>query len=455
VGDYENFLAGAEDADSVAFTIASDEVNIIRWMKSKSGLVIGTSGAEWRLSSTQDAPVTPSNVAMRRETTYGSGDLDALVMAGNVLYVQSKKKQLMQFAYNLQEDNYVGIDLTLLSEHITGGGIVEMELQREPLPVIWMVRTDGSLVGLTYLPYHEVTAWHRHSTPGTFESVASIGDEVWLSVFREIEGSAVRYIEYFEPWDETLENSVFMDSALCYDGVEKTITAITKADPAVVTSTAHGFSNGDVVRITGVAGMTELNHIRFSVANKTDNTFELFGIDSTDYETYESGGIAKKCASTVSGLDHLEGEEVVLIVDGSTHPHATVEAGFVSLATGRYGSKIWVGMEQPDPVLQTMNIEAETQAGTAQGYLKRIIRAVVRLYKSLSIKMSSTGTAFEEVVFRTTEDTMGNPPELYTGDKKILMPKGSDREAYVYLTQEDPLPLTVTAIIYEVEVGTR
>lgn len=70
------------------------------------------------------------------------------------------------------------------------------------------------------------------------------------------------------------------------------ITAITKANPAVVTSVAHGFSNGDRVIITGVLGMTEVNNRQFVVANKTADTFELSGVDSSAYTTYTSGGSA-------------------------------------------------------------------------------------------------------------------------------------------------------------------
>ena len=74
----------------------------------------------------------------------------------------------------------------------------------------------------------------------------------------------------------------------------KTISAATKANPCVVTANSHGFSDGDEVEISGVVGMTELNNRRFTVANKTTNTFELSGINSTDYTTYSSAGTASR-----------------------------------------------------------------------------------------------------------------------------------------------------------------
>lgn len=75
-------------------------------------------------------------------------------------------------------------------------------------------------------------------------------------------------------------------------GAAKTITAITAANPAVVTSTAHGLANGTIVMITGIVGMTQLNNRAFVVANTATNTFELKGVDATSYTAYSSGGSA-------------------------------------------------------------------------------------------------------------------------------------------------------------------
>lgn len=78
-------------------------------------------------------------------------------------------------------------------------------------------------------------------------------------------------------------------------GLAKAITGVTKANPAVVTAVAHGFSNGDVVWITGVTGMTQLNNRAFVVANKTANTFQLSGVNSSSYNSFVSLGTATKC----------------------------------------------------------------------------------------------------------------------------------------------------------------
>lgn len=73
-------------------------------------------------------------------------------------------------------------------------------------------------------------------------------------------------------------------------GTATAITAITNADPGVVTSAAHGLTNGDVVKIVASDGMVELNNQVVRVANVTTDTFELEGIDTTNYGTYSSSG---------------------------------------------------------------------------------------------------------------------------------------------------------------------
>lgn len=85
----------------------------------------------------------------------------------------------------------------------------------------------------------------------------------------------------------------------------KAITAATKANPAVLTSTAHGLASGDAVKIAGVLGMTELNGLTAVVNVLTANTFELLGVDSTGYGTYVSGGTAAPI--TFSNMCELTG----------------------------------------------------------------------------------------------------------------------------------------------------
>lgn len=82
------------------------------------------------------------------------------------------------------------------------------------------------------------------------------------------------------------------ESLTALSDATRAITGITQANPAVVTSNAHGYIAGDEVEINSVGGMTELNGRRFTVQNVTANTFELEGEDSSGYTAYTAGGTA-------------------------------------------------------------------------------------------------------------------------------------------------------------------
>ena len=115
----------------------------------------------------------------------------------------------------------------------------------------------------------------------------------------------------------------------------KTITGITKANPAVVTAASHGYSNGDHVWINDVGGMTEVNSRRYTVANKTTNTFELSGVNSSSYTTYTSGGTAAKVyeitteytSSQLAELQFAQSADVMYIVHPSHEPTKLTRTG--------------------------------------------------------------------------------------------------------------------------------
>lgn len=84
-----------------------------------------------------------------------------------------------------------------------------------------------------------------------------------------------------------------------------TISAATNANPLVITDTAHGYSNGDWIFITGMVGMTQLNGLTWIVTNVTTNTYhltDLFGttVNSTAFGTYISGGTAARLYTVVA-----------------------------------------------------------------------------------------------------------------------------------------------------------
>jgi hypothetical protein len=203
VEDYENFRQTSDADGSLFLTLSSKEANRINWLDSQDKLMIGTSGNEWTLGSgNSEEGIRPDNVVAKKQSSYGSKYLPVMSLNDVMLFVQRQGRKVRELVYVLDRDGWVAPDLTVLAEHITKGDIVECDYQQQNDAIYWAVRGDGQLIGMTYERDQNVVGWHRHTTDGAFESVATIyglqtSDEVWLAVQRTVGGQPVRYIERF------------------------------------------------------------------------------------------------------------------------------------------------------------------------------------------------------------------------------------------------------------------
>ena len=390
---YNDFSPGADDSDAVTYTIASDQVNVIRWLSPGKALTIGTVGGEFLMSaSTRDEAITPSNIKIVRQSEYGGAYIMPVRSNGVVLFAQRSTKKIRQFIYQFESDSYVAPDLTLLSEHITGEGIVEMDYQREPDSIIWSVRKDGTLLGMTFERDQEVVGWHRHVLGGASDALGtqaqaeSVGvipngeqDEVWVSVKRFINGSEVRQIE-------------------------------------VVTE--------------GRASVNALDGDDFFV----------------DSGTLFSGAPTLQ----ISNLDHLEGETVQILADGAVVPDQVVVDGTITLE--KAASKINAGSGYVSDV-ETMRIEAGSANGSSQGKIKRINKVDFRFFETLGAKFGPNADNLDTIFFRSTSDPMDSAPPRFTGDKEESFPSGFETEGRIFIRQDQPLPMTILAIMPRVRTN--
>ena len=384
-GDYENMTTGTNADDAMVYTIASNQVNAIRYMKAVRTLVVGTTGGEFTVSADgTDASITPTNITIKRQSSFGSANVDAIPAGNAILFLQKAKRKIRELQYNFDSDGYQAPDLTILNETVTDTGINEMSYQQEPGSNIWCVRDDGVLACLTYQRSENVIAWSRHIFGGEFgsgravcESIASISgtlteDEVWVIVKRTINGATKRYVECFSDFDfdETDANDFkFLDSHLSYSG---------------------------------------------------------------------------SATTTLSGLAHLEGQTVSILADGAAHANKTVSSGAITL--DRSVTKACVGLSY-DSILQTMRIEGGAAEGTSQGKTKRISKVVLRLFETVGVKVGPSLTNLELIPFRTTSSLLSNPVDtLLSGDKEIEFNDDYNSDGFIFIKQDQPLPCSILAI---------
>lgn len=225
VADYENMSPGtALDDEAITFTLASNKVNAVAWLAPSRDLLVGTSGQEWQISGgSVDTPISPANPNARAETTHGSSNVSPIQVHNAVLFLQKKGSRLREYSFDFASDAYTAPDMTIVAEHITKGGIVQMDYQQERDSVLWAIRADGQLLGMTYERTQEVIAWHRHVCKGLFESIATIPhptadeDQAWVIVNHTIGGATKRYVEFLDTQGGFYGN-LQTDAALTYSG---------------------------------------------------------------------------------------------------------------------------------------------------------------------------------------------------------------------------------------------
>ncbi len=376
--DFENYTPGTEDDSAINVTIASDQVNVIKHMVPGRFLQIMTTSSEFTLSGgTGTTAVTPTNVNVLRETTFGSGDVRPLRAGASTIMIQKGGEKVKEVTFSLDTDGLVGRDLTVLGEHLARGGLTDMIWQQEPELVLWFVRGDGTLIGLSYDPANNTIGWHQHPLGGNgvVESITAIPsgteDQVYLSVKRTIDGSVVRHIVFMKSiyFNQDVEDAFYVDSGTTYGG---------------------------------------------------------------------------SATTSITGLDHLEGETVQILADGSTHADKTVSGGSITL--DRSASKVHVGYSY-NSLVETLRLEAGAEDGIAQGKIKRIHGITARFLDTVGAELGPDTNNLDRLPFRDSSMAMDTAVPLFNGDKEIFFPSGYENDAQVVIRQSQPLPMTIVAVM--------
>lgn len=451
VAKYNYFIVGPNAADPLSIQFLSERNDKVQWLTARDVVIAGTLGSEWVIGGGQNG-ITPTSVFARRQTNFGSGSVQGKLINQNVVFVQKGNRKLREYTYFDQTAAYQAADLTFFADHITESGVVEMGFQSNPDPILWVVLHDGRLIGLTYDKTRGIEGWHDHNTDGEIESMAIVPaddeDRLWLVVKRTINGETVRYLEYMESRYQNRQRDLYyVDAGTTVDAGEAfAMTAATAADPVSVTATAHGLTTGDLVRMTDVSGMTELEGRTFFVTVTDANTFTLDNEDGTG-RAAATGGTCEPVVAQATGLTWLEGETVSLSVDGGPAAQRTVSSGTVTLDAGTYGNVIHVGLPYTAR-LKTMNI----MSAMTDAKMGRINQARIRFIDTIQAHAGPDEQTLEEIIFRESTTPYGQSTQLFTGEKSVSFASPYADDQRVVIQSSQPTPLTVAVILPETGV---
>jgi len=494
-GDYENMDANLSgtiaDDDAIIYTIASNQVNAIRFMTATRTLIIGTAGGEFTVSGGgTDSAVTPTNILIKKQSNHGAANVDAIAVGNATLFLQRAKRKIRELAYNFDVDGYLAPDMTILAEHITEGGLIQLAYQQEPNQIIYAVRGDGELVGLTYQREQQVTAWHRHIFGGIFGTAT-----ITVTDYANIKNGTRIVLKKSDGTTTTFTSATSATSGFFHNATSNNQTATNLKTLIDADSNFTATVSSNVVTIKEVVstGLDYLTISSFDIARLTATSegksicesVAVIPTDDTEYQVYviikrTVNGSSRRyveylnnvdftetdnttfnyldsalaysgtAVTTLSGLDHLEGQTVHILADGATHPTKIVSSGSVSLDRSSTDVKVGLGYNS---ILQTMRLDAGSQNGTSQGKTKRIYEITVRLYESVGVEVGPNLSDMERIPFRTSADVMDQGIPTFTGDKAVEFRGNYDTDGFIFVRQTQPLPLTVLSLYPELQTN--
>ena len=486
---YDDFTTGTDADHSVQNAIAQDEVNKILWMSATDRfLAAGTFGSVVKITgSPEDSAIAPDSIKV---TTLGSRGVAyslPIKQDNAIIYTDRTKRTLWSLEFDALADGFIAVDRNLVSDHITIGNIKQLAYQSSRPDIIWAVKEDGELLGVTFKSREDVSGWHRHRTNSgddLFESVAimpqSAGfDEVWVVVKRSVDSHTRRYVEYFAPvadvpvfedfytaaenynddravflraMFEYQKGYIHVDSALSYDGSDLGSAAGATMTPAAVsgtgvvfTASAAVFKSTDVGRQIWKKAINGVGYGRAEITGYTDTTHVTCTIlTAFNNTTAMAAGDWYLTTDEVTGADHLEGREVAVVTDGAVHDEVEVADGVVALSY--QASLVHLG-QGFNGIVKSMSLEGGGVTGTAQTKLKNIYQVGIRFLNTLGAHYGTSLYSMQQIQFRSSADDTNRPSPLFSGDKIAQYSDNWAVKKHIIIQQKQPLPCTVQLLV--------
>lgn len=389
-GRLNNFDTGVivTDGDAYSFDLDTDEVTPIRHMVSmRSGLLLLTNSGVWQLTGGGlNNAVTPTNALADPHSYTGVSKVIPVKIDTDLLYQEAKGSIVRLLSYNDFSKVYSGTDISILSSHFFTrmNLILNWAFASSPYSIAWAPRADGSMLGFTIVKEQNVYAWTEHSTKGFFTfGIVSLQedliDRTYFVVQRDINGRTVKYLERMNDRQFShVEDAFCVDSGLALGATYPVATVNASSVIGAVTFTADTavFTIADEGKILRMSG----GKARIDTYTSSTVLVGEWLRDPTTFYPETDEALVKYAASgewtldalvgSVSGLWHLEGEEVSILADGNVLPRQTVVDGGISLGVGRTATRVIVGLPYKC-VAQTLPLTASDTV--IEGRRKRIV----------------------------------------------------------------------------------
>lgn len=385
------------DDDAITFKMAGNNHHAVRHILALKSLIVMTGAGAWTVGEPKVA-LSPSALSADQESYTGIAEIPPVVVGNSAIYVQARGVGLRDLTFDQQVQSFGGRDLSIFAAHLFNGYTVrEIDYAEEANSILWAVRSDGTLLGLTYIRDQDIWGWHRHDTgaAGVFEHVCVVpelnDDAVYVIVKRTIDGATVRYIEKLEPHRENVQPAdfdlacFFVDCGLTYAGVP---------------------------------------------------------------------------VNNIAGLDHLEGQVVAVVGDGAVlfdgdpaAAPATVAAFTVTggtLPTDLPASYATIHAGIPIRFAELETLDLDVAGESVRDKKKRDGSVTLLLEESArTFQVGPTSANLIRYALKPNEAAA----DQFTGQSEINIGSTFTDNGRVFIRHTDPLPLTILGIVPSVELG--
>lgn len=366
-----------QDDDAVTFRLSADEFQLIQHLVAlKVGLVVLTDTREWVIQGDESGTLKPTAINAQVHGYAGSAEVPPVIIGNSIIHVQTQLLQLRDLRFDERVDGLGGRDLTLYAAHLfEGKTVTNIAYQQNPDSIVWVVMSDGGLLGLTYIREEDVWGWHRHDTEnGSIQDVCvipeSTGDAVYVAVNRG--GSSYTVERMASRIASSVADLVRVDSAVTYSGAS---------------------------------------------------------------------------TSTITGLSHLNGQDVYAWCDGSrVEGPLTVSGGAIALAAAC--TKAQVGL----PITCELEpLDLDVQGSDVRDKKKRV--ANVSLLLEASFRGFTIGPDSSSLLEANLEPWQSDTAP-FTGKFEVALQAASFTDGgRFFLRHVDPTPLVVLGLIPHVSIG--
>jgi hypothetical protein len=249
-GLYLDFTKGTADDDGYSFELGSDEINPVMYLSSGRDLVALTFGGAWILAGGIEKPITPTNVRARQQSKAGAGPVRPEQVDDDLFYSQRAVSAIRSLLYQADFATYKDSEASILAEHLVSGVDV-MTFQQTPERVLWMLKDDGTYLGVTLNRDQNLQAFSLNTSAGSgvVESMATIPengqDRTYMVVRRTVNGVTKRYIERMS-W------TAYTDCTVTKTPASATVSGLAYLEGKTVACVADGIDLGDFTVTSGV-----------------------------------------------------------------------------------------------------------------------------------------------------------------------------------------------------------